>query len=310
MRFVTYLSALDGTEHVGLAREGKILGLRDRVRLIDIIVDGRDGLRDAADDILKRPLEVLDEAATTLRAPIPVPPAIRDFIAFEGHVVTSMAALGRDVPAYWYQAPAFYFSNPAAVRGARDPVEIAPGSNRFDYELEVAAVIGAPGTDIPVAQAADHIVGLSLMCDWSARDLQAEEMTLGLGPVKGKDTATTIGPYLVTLDELEQFRDGPGFALQMHAEVNGRPYSAGSLADLRWSFEQMISYASRGTTLRSGDVLGSGTVSTGCILELSGTHGPDAYPWLQPGDRVDLTVEQLGQISVDVLPARDVIPFT
>lgn len=310
MRFVTYLAELDGEEHVGLAQDGKILGLRDRADLIDIVGDGSAGLRDAAQAILKRPLEVLDEAAATLRAPIPVPPAIRDFTAFEGHVVTSMAALGRDVPAYWYQAPAFYFSNPAAVRGARDPVEIAPGSTRFDYELEVAAVIGTPGSDIEVAHAADHFVGLSLMCDWSARDLQAEEMTLGLGPVKSKDTATTIGPYLVTLDELEQFRDGPAYALGMRAEVNGRPYSAGNLADLRWSFEQMISYASRGTTLRPGDIIGSGTVSTGCILELSGTHGPDAYPWLQPGDRVELTVEQLGQISADILPARHVIPFT
>src|SRR5690606_24827633 len=127
-----------------------------------------------------------------------------------------------------------------------------------------------------------------LLCDWSARDLQAVEMAVQLGPAKGKDTATSLGPFLVTPDELEQYRAGDGYDLPLTASVNGRAYSAGSWKDLYWSFPQMLAYASRGTVLHPGDVIGSGTVGTGCILELSRVHGTEAYPWLEPGDRVRL----------------------
>ncbi|HET8661149.1 MAG TPA: fumarylacetoacetate hydrolase family protein, partial [Micromonosporaceae bacterium] len=154
-----------------------------------------------------------------------------------------------------------------------------------------------------------HIAGYTIFCDWSARDVQTREMRQLLGPAKGKDTATSIGPFLVTPDELEPYRAGNGYALRMQASVNGKTYSDGTWADLHWSFGQMLAYASRGTTLRTGDVIGSGTVGTGCILELSQVHGGDAYPWLQPGDVVRVEVEQLGSIESRIVAGSDVIPL-
>lgn len=284
MRWATFVSPTDGAEHAGVMVDGVLHGLREPARLIDVL--GR--LPDAADEAQSDPLDVLAEADLVLRAPIPVPPSIRDFMAFEEHVVTSMRAIGQDVDPSWYEIPVFYFTNPAAVRGPHDDVPISPGSAMFDYELEVAAVIGRAGSDLDPETAADHIAGYTILCDWSARDLQMAEMKLGLGPAKGKDSATTVGPYLVTPDELGRLELG------MRASVNGVPYSAGRLDDLYWSFGQLLAYASRGTRLVPGDVIGSGTVGTGCILELSRVHGADRFPYLVPGDVVRCEVDGLG----------------
>ncbi|MGH3165062.1 MAG: fumarylacetoacetate hydrolase family protein, partial [Trebonia sp.] len=259
--------------------------------------------------LLDRPAEFVPLDQAELRAPVPVPPSIRDFMAFENHAVTSIEAIGGKLSPVWYEVPAFYFTNPGAVRGPRDPVPVPPGSAAFDYELEVAAVIGTPGEDIGVEDAGRHIAGFMLLCDWSARDLQEHEMTIGLGPAKGKDTATSFGPWLVTPDELADVRTGGGYDLTMTAEVNGRRYSAGNWSALYWTFEQMIAYASRGARLRAGDVIGAGTVGTGCILELSRVHGPDAYPWLVPGDRVRLAVDRLGSIDAAIVPGAAVRPL-
>jgi len=296
---VTYVSPRDGRERAGALRDGAIHGVREP--LIDLLA--RQGLASVVD-----PVEIVPQVDARLRAPVPSPPSIRDFMAFEEHVVTSMHAIGREVDPVWYEIPVFYFTNPAAVRGPRDPVEIAPGSAAFDYELEVAAVIGRPGANIPVAAAAEHIGGYTILCDWSARDLQELEMRVGLGPAKGKDTATSFGPWLVTPDELEDRRTGKAFDLAMTASVNGTEYSAGNLADLHWSFEQMISFASRGTELRAGDVIGSGTVGSGCILELSRVHGTESFPWLRPGDRVQVEVERLGSLESTIAPALTLDP--
>ncbi len=138
----------------------------------------------------------------TLLPPVPRPPSIRDFMAFEEHVVTASAAIGLTVDPLWYAQPVFYFTNPAALRGAHDPVAISPGSAAFDYELEVAAVIGREGSDLTPEEAVEHIAGYTLFCDWSARDLQGEEMKLNLGPAKGKDSASSCGPWMLTPDEL------------------------------------------------------------------------------------------------------------
>jgi 2-keto-4-pentenoate hydratase/2-oxohepta-3-ene-1,7-dioic acid hydratase in catechol pathway len=310
MRFVTYRSPSVGAERVGLVEDGTVLGYREPASLVDILSSDPDGLSRAAQAIVLSPLETVAESDVKLLAPIPVPPSVRDFMSFEAHVVESMAAIGREVSPFWYEAPAFYFQNPAAIRAPGDTVEISPGSKAFDYELEFAAVIGRPGADLSVDQAGGHIAGYMLLCDWSARDLQESEMSVGLGPVKSKDSATTIGPYFVTPDELVDVREGKGFRLAMEASVNGRPYSAGSAADLYWSFEQMISYASRGTTLVPGDIIGSGTVGTGCILELARVKGADAYPWLSAGDRVVASVERLGRIDVEIRPARAAQPLS
>jgi 2-keto-4-pentenoate hydratase/2-oxohepta-3-ene-1,7-dioic acid hydratase in catechol pathway len=309
MRWVTYVSPAGGGERPGLLRDGAVHGLRGTARLLDLLGDDRGRLAEAAADALADPAEVLKEEQARLRAPIPVPPSIRDYMAFEEHTRNARLVRGAEVHPGWYEAPVFYFTNPAAVHGPADDVAISPGSRQFDYELEVAAVIGREGRDLSPEQAEEHIAGYLILCDWSARDLQFAEMKQRLGPVKGKDSATSLGPALVTPDELAPHLKGKAFDLAMTAAVNGQHYSEGNLADIYWSFGQMISYASRGTRVVPGDVIGSGTVGTGCILELSGLHGSDRYPWLQAGDQVRLEVAHLGAISARIQPARPVVPL-
>jgi len=176
------------------------------------------------------------------------------------------------VPPEWYEIPVFYFSNPAAIYGPEDEIPYPVGSQALDYELEVAAVIGADG----------EIGGFTIMNDWSARDLQRKEMRVGLGPAKGKDFATSLGPVVVTPDALGDLR------LEMVARVNGEERSRGNLGDMYHSWESILEHAGRNTALRPGDVIGSGTVGTGCILE----HGDER--WLRPGDEVELEVEGIG----------------
>ena len=306
MRWASYRSG-DGTTRVGLVQDTRVHGLRGDRTLVDLLAD--DALDAAASEARDDPREIVPLAEAHLLAPIPRPPSVRDFMSFEEHVVTSTAAVGLVMSPVWYEQPTFYFTNPAAVLGPEDEVPIAPGSKRWDFELEIAAVIGAGGRDIPVDEAASHIAGYTIMCDWSARDLQEQESRVGLGPAKGKDSATTLGPYLVTPDELESHRTARGYDLSMTADVNGRPYSAGNWSTLYWTFPQMIAYASRGTTLHPGDVIGSGTVGTGCILELSRVHGLDAFPWLEPGDRVTLAVEGLGSLRSTVVPGVVPLPL-
>lgn len=310
MRWCTYISDIDGREHVALLHDGALHALRDVQSLLELLGDDwQDRMSRAADQARHDPFEVVDEAAARFRAPVPRPPSIRDFMAFEEHVQTSSRALGHDVNPVWYEIPLFYFTNPAAVRGPHDEIPLAPGSARFDYELEIGAVIGRAGSDLDPADAEQHIAGYLVLCDWSARDLQEQEMRGNLGPAKGKDTATSFSRYLVTPDELAPYRSGNAYDLDMTAEVNGRPHSRGTFATIYWSFGQLLAYASRGTELRPGDVIGSGTVGTGCILELSRVHGEQAYPWLQPGDRVRLEVEHIGVIESTMVSGAPVRPL-
>jgi 2-keto-4-pentenoate hydratase/2-oxohepta-3-ene-1,7-dioic acid hydratase in catechol pathway len=305
VRWVTYLSPQDGDERVGLVRDGTIHGLTPPTRLLDLLGDDPDRLLQAARQAEADPHEVVPYDGARLCAPIPVPPSIRDFLAFEKHIKTIREGQGGKVSPDWYQLPVFYFSNPAGVHGPVDEVAISPGSDQFDYELEVAAVVGRGGSDLSPQEAEASIAGYLVFGDWSARDLQYREMAQGLGPAKGKDSATSMGPVLVTPDELERWRDGDRLRLEMRASVNGVEYSAGNLGDLYWSFGQMMAYASRGTRLVPGDVIGSGTVGSGCILELALMHGSEAYPWLKPGDEVRLEVEQLGAIVATIRPGTN-----
>jgi len=225
----------------------------------------------------------LDEVR--LLAPVHRPPSVRDFYAFEQHVLNARAVTGRgEVPPEWYEIPVFYFSNPAAIYGPEDEIPYPVGSEALDYELEVAAVIGADG----------EIGGFTIMNDWSARDLQRKEMRVGLGPAKGKDFATSLGPVIVTPDELGDLR------LEMVARVNGEERSRGNLGDMYHSWESILEHAGRNTALRPGDVIGSGTVGSGCILE----HGDER--WLQPGDEVELEVEGIGVLRNRIGPRRSV----
>ncbi len=211
-------------------------------------------------------------ADVDLRPPVLHPPTVRDFMAFEQHVATARAARGAEVPKEWYEIPVFYFSNPAAIYGPDDDIPYPEGTNELDYELECAAMIGAAGA----------IVGFTVLNDWSARDLQRAEMRVGLGPAKGKDFATSLGPVVVTPDELGDLK------LDMVARVNGEERSRGNMGDMHHSWDAIVAHAARNTRLRAGDVLGSGTVGTGCILE----HGDGR--WLQRGDIVELEIEGIG----------------
>jgi fumarylacetoacetate (FAA) hydrolase len=230
--------------------------------------------------------------ACTLLAPVPDPGALRDFYAFEQHVATAYRARGREVPRAWYEVPVFFFVHAGNVHGPDEPVRRPEATRELDFELEVACVIGLGGRDIPVERAWEHVAGLTILNDWSARDVQRQEMSVGLGPAKAKDFASSLGPYLVTLDELEDRLEKDRHDLWMVARVDGEEVSRGNLRDLYWSFPQMIARASEGVDLLPGDLIGSGTVGTGCILEL----GPDVVPWLEPGNEVELEVERLGRL--------------
>ena len=243
-----------------------------------------------------------------LLAPVPFPASCRDAYAFRQHVAA--ARRNRKVPMIpeFDQYPVFYFTNHHSIQGP-GPVMCMPDHfHKLDFELEVAIVISKLGRNIPAEEADEYIGGLMIMNDMSARTLQSEEMLLNLGPAKGKDFATAIGPYLVTLEELEEFEVpakenhvGKTWNLKMKCSVNGVQVSEGNLSDMDWTFAELIERASYGATLYPGDVIGSGTVGTGCFLELNGTGklNDENYTeqWLQDGDVIEMEVEALGILS-------------
>lgn len=306
MRFVTYASAA-GDDRVGLVDGDVVHGLEPGTTLLDVL--DADGLQAAGERAAASPSETVDLAGLTLRAPLQ-PRSIRDCTGFLQHLRNCQGAADIPVDERHDRFPAFYFSNPAAVVGPHDDVPISPGSERFDYELEVCAVIGRPGSTIALDRAEEHIAGYMLLCDWSARDLQINEMALRLGPAKGKDGANTLGPMLVTPDEIESFRSRNAFDLGMTGYVNGELVSEGRWDTVDWGFPDMITYTSRGTHLRPGDVIGSGTVPSGCLFEHFALD-PDGFRgWLQPGDEVRLVIEQLGEIRHRVVAGVEPEPLS
>ena len=222
------------------------------------------------------------------------PNTLRDGYAFEQHVKTANKNRGREVPEEWYQFPVFYFTNPNAVFGHDDEIPYPPYTKAMDYELEVAAVIGKGGINIQPADAPNHIFGYTIFNDWSARDIQRKEMAVGLGPAKGKDFASAFGPVIVTHAALADRAEGrPGvYDLAMMARVNGVELSRGNFKDMHWSFGEIIARVSESAMLYPGDVIGSGTVGTGCLLELTKFQGP----WLNHGDVVELEIERIGTL--------------
>ena len=229
-----------------------------------------------------------------LLARVPDPPSVRDFYAFEQHVKAARALRGAGMIPEWYEIPTFYFTNNSEIYGHDEPVPYPAGSNELDIELEIACIIGREGKDIPVEEAGNYIAGYTIMNDWSARDFQRLDMKLNLGPGKGKDFATSLGPWLVTPDELAARRTGSGaserYDMTMLARVNGKEISRGNFNQIYYSFPQMIAYASRNARIRVGDVIGSGTVGTGCLLEI----GTEVHPWFQRGDVIELEIEGIG----------------
>jgi fumarylacetoacetate (FAA) hydrolase len=303
MRLVTYIAGGDaGTG--GDTPEARLGALTDE-GVVD--VEAVDGTR--ADDMLRalessggvaglrpaagaaaRPL-----AEVRLLAPLPRPPSFRDFMAFEKHVRNARARRGLEVPGAWYEIPVFYFSNAASIRGPEDPVWSPPGSAALDFEFEVAVVIGRGGIDVRREDAFAHVAGLTILNDWSARDLQLKEMPVLLGPAKGKDFATTIGPWLLTFDELQDRTSGENIDLAMTARLNGQERTRGNLGDLHHTIPSLVAQASAGVELFPGDILGTGTLGGGCLLE-------DEDPgYLQPGDVIELEVERLGVLRTEVV---------
>lgn len=253
-----------------------------------------------------QPLEVVQDYQ--VMAPIPRPTSCRDGYAFRQHVEAARRNRGVDMIAAFDEYPVFYFTNHNAIYGPGDIWCMPDHCKQLDFELELAIVIGKQGRNIKAAEADDYIAGYMIMNDLSARTLQMEEMLLNLGPAKGKDFATVIGPWLVTPDELEPYRTNtkPGhigniYQLEMTCRVNGIQVSKGNMADMDWTFAELIERASYGCDLYPGDVIGSGTVGTGCFLELNGTgkrFDPNYTPqWLQPGDVVEMEITGLGTLS-------------
>jgi 2-keto-4-pentenoate hydratase/2-oxohepta-3-ene-1,7-dioic acid hydratase in catechol pathway len=309
MRWVTFARGADGEDRTGLVVDAEVRALPSGESLLGLLGDDGERLAAAGDRARRDPADVFTLDDIALRAPIPLPPTVRDFYAFEQHVKTARQRRGLEMDPDWYELPIFYFSNPYAVNGDGEDIAVPPGTEELDFELEVAAIIGRGGADLTPQQGEQSIAGFCILNDWSARDIQRREMKLSMGPVKGKDFATTLGPMLVTPDELEDARSGRAYDLTMSATVNGREYSRASLAEIHWSFGEMISYASRGTRVGSGDVIGSGTCGTGCILELALVHGSDAYPWLKPGDEVVLSVDRLGSLSNRIVAGSPLRPL-
>jgi 2-keto-4-pentenoate hydratase/2-oxohepta-3-ene-1,7-dioic acid hydratase in catechol pathway len=296
-----------GRRRLGVVADSVIYPLPETVDLLRVLT-ARPDARAALDAAARlQPGIPLDSAR--LLAPVQ-PGAMRDFLTFEDHVQgTTRAVQGGDISPEWYAAPSFLFMNPHAVVGAGDEVEQPYGTQRMDFELEVAAVVCRDARNVPVEQAGDYIGGYLIMNDWSARDLMQREMKLGLGPAKGKDFATTLGPWVVTSDELQPYRRDGRLDLEMAVFVNGVRLGGDRLSNMAWSFEEMLSYASRGAWVRAGDVIASGTCATGALAETWGRTGQiDPRP-LEPGDVVSMVVEGIGRISnVVVAPAYPDLP--
>ncbi|HLM31483.1 MAG TPA: fumarylacetoacetate hydrolase family protein [Solirubrobacterales bacterium] len=283
MRVGTFARA-DGTRLVGAVGDSQARVLQAPTMLAWLAGEGREGTGETA------PLAEL----RTL-APVPEPPSVRDFYAFEGHVAAGARVRGREIAPYWYEAPVFYFSNPAAILGPGEPLRRPEATTMLDFELELAAVIGATGGgELGIA-------GFTLMNDWSARDVQAGEVTVGLGPAKAKDFGTSLGPWLVTPDELP-YEDGR-LRVPARVLVNDREIASGHGGEKHFTWPDIVAHAARDTRLRPGDVLGSGTLTGGCLLELGPFEPePGAEPrWIEPGDVVALEADGLGRLETPVV---------
>ncbi len=303
MRLVTYRHPVTGQPRPGaLLRSGRIFDL-PYASMLDLIQSGPPGWDEARQFIANAEAKNAGIPAQDVQLLAPLQPvSLRDAYAFEQHVRTANENRGRPVPPEWYRFPIFYYTNPLSVIGPNAPLRYPRYTQALDYELEIAAIIGRPGTNLSPQKAADHIFGFTIFNDWSARDIQQTEMKAGLGPAKGKDFASSLGPCIVTPDELSDRAAGrPGvFDLHMQARINGQPRSQGNFKDIYWSFGEILARISEEVTLYPGEVIGSGTVGTGCLLELTQAQGP----WLQPGDVVELEIERIGILRNSIQPPQ------
>ena len=306
MRFATYQEN-GGPPRAGVVSYAGVHPLPADGTVLGLVRAGRPAALAAGERALTGPAVPL--SAVRLLPPLEAP-SVRDFTAFEEHSEGMSGRGDLGVPPGWHEAPRFYFSNPHALIGAHDDVAVPPGCALLDYELEVAVVIGKDGESLSPEQAREHIFGYTVFNYWSARDLQRKEMTGLLGPAKGKDFASTLGPWLVTADELEPYRDDEGFlALDLRAAVNGVQTGQDLLSNMGWTFEELIAYAARGARVRAGDVIGAGTCGNGgCLAELWGRTGTTEPPPLRPGDVVELAVEGIGSVRNRVVEGIELPP--
>ncbi|NCD70875.1 fumarylacetoacetate hydrolase family protein [Mucilaginibacter agri] len=320
MKLVSYKT--EDREHLGIFVNGHIYNLHSCDKLIP---DNMNAFLAEGDELMEHAqrvhqaissgaMEAREELFFELMAPVPHPASCRDAYAFRQHVET--ARRNRKVPMIpeFDQYPVFYFTNHNAIQGPGE-IECMPDHfDKLDFELEVAIVINKKGRNIKAADADSYIAGYMIMNDMSARTLQMEEMLLNLGPAKGKDFSTVIGPWLVTPDELEQYKipakpghTGNAYNLQMNCRINGKQVSAGNFEDMDWTFAEIIERCSYGCDILPGDVIGSGTVGTGCFLELNGTgllNDPNyAAQWLLPGDLIEMDVTGLGMLGTVITKA-------
>ena len=298
----------------------RLASLRHDGATIGVVVDGDSAFRlpdglsvgDLVSLGLERALEIGTRALAGPGIPLDVarlelpykPASVRDFVTFESHVEGVRRSIDNAVgiPDAWYDNPTFYFTNPHALYGPGEPVPRPALCNALDFEMEVGVVLGRGGSSLTEAEAREAIFGYTIVNDWSARDLQSREMQVGLGPAKGKDFATSIGPWIVTADEVERSHDADGFLdLDCTAYVNGELVGHDRLSHMHWTFPQMIAYASRDSVVVAGDLLASGTTGGGgCLAELWGRNGSQTPPPLEPGDVVSIEVEALGPLAAQV----------
>jgi len=314
MKFVSYKT--EDAAHLGIYVNGHIYNLNSCDKLIpdnmNAFLEGGEPLMERAkkinQDILDGKLSPKEEIFYELLAPVPHPTSCRDGYAFRQHVAAARRNRKVEMIAEFDQYPIFYFTNHNAIQGPGE-IECMPDHfQKLDFELEVAVVVGKKGRNIKASEADEYIAGYTIMNDMSARALQMEEMLLSLGPAKGKDFSTVIGPWLVTPDELEPYKVaakanhvGNNYNLKMTCKVNGIEVSSGNMADMDWTFAEIIERCAYGVDILPGDVIGSGTVGTGCFLELNGTgllNDPNyKVQWLQPGDLVEMEITGLGALS-------------
>ncbi|MCH8126964.1 fumarylacetoacetate hydrolase family protein [candidate division KSB1 bacterium] len=328
MKLISYLTS-DNEERLALIINNNIVDLEQNAKESgNLLPSSMNEFLHRSDEFLRKAEQVQDaflsgktnlivnSNETNPLAPVPHPTSCRDAYAFRQHVATARRNRGLDMIPEFDQFPVFYFTNHNAIIGEGDLVVESDHLQKLDFELEVAAVIGKRGKNIEAKDADSYIVGLTIMNDFSARTLQMEEMKLNLGPAKGKDFATAIGPWLVTMDELEEFKietpTGNKYDLRMTAHHNGTLISDGNMKDINWTFAEIIERVSYGVEIFPGDVIGSGTVGTGCYLELNGTNelkaketGESFEPtWLEVGDTIDLEITGLGKLSNRIVKAE------
>lgn len=303
--------SFEGTDHAGFVQDGRCIDLPEALDVQDLVDMGLEATLEVAERVLATDTqEAPSLEQVTLLSPIQ-PRSIRDFVAFEEHVegVTASVDGASEVVPEWYQAPTFYFTNPHTVRATGEVIPVPSGCQRMDFETEVAVVVGAAeglhGRNLEPTDAHRMIFGYTIFNDWSARNVQAREMKVRLGPCKGKDFASTLGPWIVTADEFTDRHDDDGFLhLAMTASVNGQALGTDSLANMGWPLAELVAYASQDSVVVPGDLLGSGTCGRGCLAELWGRAGDLTPPPLVEGDVVALEVQGIGRIENAVGPRR------